>query len=242
MLGVRHPPGVGRRPVLRWGEGCRRRPGGLWSSHARAQCGCAAALRVTSARAGLTYEVMGTGGHPALLVIPGWVSAALITTCRGRRSALLLAAAPSATTSAAADCGARTAEASALGVEAQVEDVVAVLDAGAAGSAAGLVRGCSRHCPRPHVTRSGFPPCPLRHVRAARGRPLPCGQPPEVVQSLRLLVWAEWPGVTVAGELLRPSTPASVPGSPATCGRRAPPRWRPSCTVMCTSCCLARSW
>lgn len=106
----------------------------LWSSHARVQLRRAAVdlAGFTSARAGLAYEVKGTR-DPALLVIPGWVAYVdydlsppeMCSFCQrlggGRRLICY----------DKRGCGPsdRTAGASALGVDTQVEDAVAVLDA-----------------------------------------------------------------------------------------------------------------
>ena len=151
--------------------------------------------RFTSARAGLAYEVMGAG-DTALLVIPGWVSHIDYDLLRPEICSFYqrLACGRRLIRYDKRGCGLsdRTAEASALGVDAQVEDAVAVLDA--AGVRRVAVLAWSAGGPWPRVTRSGFPA--LSFTARTRGSwpppDYPCGQPPEVVQSLRLLVLAEW--------------------------------------------------
>ena len=80
-------------------------------------------------------------------------------------------------------------------MDAQVEDAVAVLDAAGVRRVAVLAwsAGGPVESPWPRVTRSGFPALSFTaRTRLVAAPDYPCGQPPEVVQSLRLLVLAEW--------------------------------------------------
>jgi pimeloyl-ACP methyl ester carboxylesterase/DNA-binding CsgD family transcriptional regulator len=155
--------------------------------------------RFTSARAGLAYEIVGTG-DPALLVIPGLVShieydlsrpeiCSFYQRLAGRRQLIRYDK---------RGCGLsdRTAEASALGLEAQVEDAAAVLDA--AGVRRVAVLAWSAGGPVAIALAARYPRRVSRlilygtYARFLAAGDYPCGQPPEVVQSLRLLILADW--------------------------------------------------
>ena len=155
--------------------------------------------RFTSARAGLGYEILGKG-EPTLLVIPGWVShidydlsqpeiRSFYQRLAGRRRLIRYDK---------RGCGLsdRTAEASALGMEAQVEDALAVLDA--AGVRRVALLAWSAGGPVAIALAARYPHRVSRlvlygtYARLLAAHDYLCGQPPEVVQSLRLLILAEW--------------------------------------------------
>lgn len=158
-----------------------------------------AVRRFTSARAGLAYEVMGAG-DTALLVIPGWVSHIDYDLLRPEICSFYqrLACGRRLIRYDKRGCGLsdRAAEASALGVDAQVEDAVAVLDA--AGVRRVAVLAWSAGGPVAIALAARYPQRVSRlvlygtYARLVAAPDYPCGQPPEVVQSLRLLVLAEW--------------------------------------------------
>ena len=158
-----------------------------------------AVRRFTSARAGLAYAVMGAGDRPAV-VIPGWVSHIDYDLLRPEICSFYQRLA----------CGCVI-----LLRQARLRTVGSNRRGERAGEAPPRLRMRSRswtrrecgawlswpgrrvgrwQLPWPRVTRSGFPA--LSFTARTRGSwPPPitrAGQPPEVVQSLRLLVLAEW--------------------------------------------------
>ena len=168
----------------------------------------------TSARAGLAYEIMGTG-DPALLVIPGWVSHIDYDLSRPEICSFYqrLAGGRRLIRYDKRGCGLsdRTAGASALGVDAQVEDAVTVLDA--AGVRRGALLAWSAGGPVAIALAARYPQRVSRlvlygtYARLVAADDYPCGQPPEVVQSLRRLVLAEWGlGSRLLASVLVPET------------------------------------
>ncbi len=155
--------------------------------------------RFTSARVGLAYEILGKG-DPTVLVIPGLVSHIDYDLSRPEIRSFYerLADRQRLIRYDKRGCGLsdRTAEASALGLEAQVEDAAAVLDASGVRRVALLawsqggpvaIAFAARYPQRvSHLILYGT------YARLLAARDYQCGRPPEVVQSLRQLVLAEW--------------------------------------------------
>ena len=168
----------------------------------------------TSARAGLAYEIVGTG-DPALLVIPGWVSHIDYDLSRPEIGLFYqrLAGRRRLVRYDKRGCGLsdRTAAARALGVAAQVEDAAAVLDA--AGVRRAALLAWSAGGPVAIAFAARYPQRVSRlilygtYARLVAAPGYPCGQPPEVVQSLRSLVLAEWGlGSRLLANVLVPET------------------------------------
>ncbi|MDQ6945517.1 MAG: alpha/beta hydrolase, partial [Actinomycetota bacterium] len=155
--------------------------------------------RFTSGRVRLAYEIQGQG-EPTLLVIPGWVSHIDYDLSRPEIRSFYqrLAAGRRLIRYDKLGCGLsdRTANASALGVEAQVEDAAAVLDA--AGVRRAALLAWSQGGPVAIRFAATYPQRVSRpilygtYARLLSAPDYPCGQPPEVVESLRQLVLAEW--------------------------------------------------
>ena len=155
--------------------------------------------RFTSVRAGLAYEILGSG-DPTVLVIPGLVSHIDYDLSRPEIRSFYqrLASRRRLIRYDKRGCGLsdRTADAVALGMEAQVEDAAAVLDA--AGVRRVALLAWSQGGPVAMALAARYPQrvsCLIlngTYARFVAAHDYPWGQPPEVVQSLRLLVLAEW--------------------------------------------------
>jgi len=155
--------------------------------------------RFTSGRPRLAYEIQGQG-EPSLLVIPGWVSHIDHDLSRPEIRSFYqrLAAGRRLIRYDKLGCGLsdRTAGERALAVEAQVEDAIAVLDA--AGVRRAAVLAWSQGGPVALRLAATYPQRVSRlvlygtYARLLSAPDYPCGQPSQLVASLRQLVLAEW--------------------------------------------------